>query len=91
METLLEIYDELCDKASLGQDIVIPQRLKSEAEDISVFQLKRRARALETNMEHIPGSKKDQAIQDKITDLALIAYYIFHQRFYDESEEPEIA
>ena len=84
MEFLLEIYDELCEKASLGKRVRIPWRLKSHAEDMSVDQLKRRARALEKDMDHIPGSKKDQSIQSEIADLAFIAYYIFQERIYHE-------
>lgn len=53
MEILLEMYDELCEKASLGKRVHIPSRLKSKAEDIPVKQLKRRARALEKDMDHI--------------------------------------
>jgi len=91
METLLEIYDELCEKASLGKRVHIPWRLKSKAEGMSVAQLKRRARALEKNMDHIPGSKKDQAIQSEIADLAFIAYYIFQQQLHEETIESQEA
>lgn len=91
METLLEIYDEFCEKASLGERIRVPQRLKLKAEDMSVDQLKRRARALEKGIDHIPGSKKNRIIQSEIADLALIAYYIFQQRLHEESRESQDA
>jgi len=91
METLLEIYDELCDKASLGKQVRMPRRLKSKAKDISVNELKRRARALEKDMDHIPGSEKDRFIQSEIADLALIAYYIFQQRLDEETRDSQNA
>ena len=91
MENLLEIYDELCEKASLGERVRIPQRLQSKAGDMSVAQLKRRARELEKDIDHIPGSEKDQAIQSEIADLAFIAYYIFQQRLHEETRESQQA
>ncbi len=42
-------------------------------------------------MEHIPGSEKNRVIQSEIADLALIAYYIFQQRLYEESRESQDA
>ena len=87
MENLLEIYDELCEKASLGERVRIPWHLKSKAEDISVDELKRRAKALEKDIDHIPGSEKDRVIQSEIADLALIAYYLFQQRLDEEARE----
>ncbi len=91
MEMLFEIYDELCEKASLGESIRMPQRLKSKAQEMSVCQLKRRASALEKDMDHIPGSDKDRAVQSEIADLAFIAYYIFQQRLHEESRESQDA
>ncbi|MFO7876167.1 MAG: hypothetical protein R6U55_06250 [Desulfovermiculus sp.] len=84
METLFEIYDELCDKASLGKKIHIPNRLKSKAEDMSGELLKKRAKALEVHMDHDSGSEKNWYIHSEIEELALIAYYIYQHRIHED-------